>query len=106
MAFDINAQWFEIMKFSPFTEIGEIEELGVTLHGLFCSGTYTDKKSASFAPPSPYDRRRFQISANEIESDVKLKTRKIKIRDKIYVVLNVRGAECGILTLELEEVKA
>lgn len=106
MAFDINAQWLEIMKTSPFTETGEIEELGITLHGMFCSGTYMDKKSASFAPSSPYERRRFQISANEVESDVKLKTRKIKIKDKTYVVLGVRGAECGILTLELEEVKA
>lgn len=106
MAFDINTQWLEIMKASPFTEIGEIEELGIVLHGMFCSGTYMDKKSASFAPASPYERRRFQISANEIESDVKLKAQKIKIKDKIYVVLNVRGAECGILTLELEEVKA
>lgn len=61
MAFDINAQWLEIMKTSPFTETGEIEELGLTLHGMFCSGTYMDKKSASFAPASPMKEEDFRF---------------------------------------------
>ena len=104
--FDFNSQWQTILKTSPFTETAEISDIG-TVHGVFCSGTYLDKKSANFTPSTPIEKRRFQMSAKEIESGTKLKQRKLTINEKVYVILNVRGTEeGGVYTLELEEVKA
>lgn len=104
--FDFNSQWQTILQTSPFSETAEIDEVG-TVHGVFCSGTYLDKKSASFAPSSPIEKRRFQMSAKEVESGTKLKQRRLRINGCVYVILNVRGTEeGGVYTLELEEVKA
>lgn len=105
MGFDFNAQWQSIMNNSPLSDTVTVD--GVEVKGFFCSGTYLDKKSASFAPATPIEKRAFIVSASEFEvKPEKLKGKKVEANGETYVVLQTRGAESGIYRLELEKIKA
>lgn len=112
MGFDINAQWQSIIASSPFSELAAIElseKDRLSVHGIFCSGSYVDRKIVSYSTATPIEKRRFQLSVNEVQkiSDPTktLLGKIIVIEERSYKILVVRGAESGILTLELGEIK-
>lgn len=105
MVFDFNAQWQNIMNSSPISDTAVID--GAEVKGFFFSGTYLDKKSASFAPATPIEKRSFVVSSSEFEvKPEKLKGKKVEVNSETYVVLQVRGAESGVYRLELEKAKS
>lgn len=112
MGFDYNAQWQNIIAASPFSELATIElseDNKISVHGIFCSGSYVDRKIISYSSSMPIEKRRFQLSINEVQSisdpTKALLGKSIVVKERNYKILTVKGAESGILTLELGEIK-
>lgn len=98
--FDFNSQWKTLMESSPLSDKATID--GKEVSGFFCSGTYLDKKGASFSPAMPIEKRAFVVSSAMFEvKPEKLKGKKVEIDGGTYTVVNVRGAESGVYRLEL-----